>query len=344
MIKHYAGLVHGYQGYEFDTAEQHRRSMNIQLGLAEFGQYTSGKAAPMYDVMRQVSAIQATGGKWSYMADVLSNLPPALQKSISEGGTIPLEYQGYLKPEQIAKHLGVMENAPFAELMGQFVPKFTGVGLNYEQAQRDYRLAKSRGGGVKEAIERHMMEFSQTHPGIDKKGMADEELRQLRTFGGLYGMAHGTSWDRGEGMVEGFLGKEFFKGRGVGVGGPKEGEAAALVDQAAIEDAKARAGAPAGVAVQQGKGGQGADILNADEHAYDYIRTGGAGLPGAFGNLRNAIDIVVRALPPEGPINYGAQKTTGPKGSSGKGTPTTSDPVGSGGKVYNRITHSWQNG
>ena len=90
MIKHYAGLVHGYQGYEFDTAEQHRRSMNIQLGLAEFGQYTSGKAAPMYDVMRQVSAIQATGGKWSYMTDVLSNLPPALQKSITEDGTIPL--------------------------------------------------------------------------------------------------------------------------------------------------------------------------------------------------------------------------------------------------------------
>jgi hypothetical protein len=327
MIKHYVGLATGYQGYEFNEAEQQRRSMNIQLGLTEFERYTSGKAAPMYDVMRQVSAIQATGGKWSYLTDVLSNLNPALQKSITEGGAMPLEYQGYLTPGMVKKHQGVMQNAPFAELMGFAVPKFTGTGLNYEQAQRDLRLAQSKGGGVKEAIEQHMIEFGKAHPGLERKEIADEQYRYLRTAGGLYAMAHGAPWDKGEGMLEGFLGSEFWKGKGAHVTGPKAGEAAALADQGETEAARGRAGAPAGVAIQQGKGGQGADILSADEHAYDYIRTGGAGLPGAFGNLKNAIDIVVRALPNAGPINYSAGKTTGPKGSPGRGKTSSVTPA-----------------
>lgn len=340
MIRNIVGLAAGANGSTFDVAEQKRQAMILQLGLNTFGKYTSGTAAPVYDVMATVAGIQATGGQWSYATDVLKKLPPALLKSIDEGGEIPVQYAGFLTRDMVHSFLQRTRPAILAEVMDKFVPgNLTGKGYDYQGALREVRAA---GGDIQGVIKSHMEAFGETLGGVKKKDRgklyANELVKITQTYGGLYGMAYNKPWAEGEGTVKQMVLSELVNAKGIHGIAPTDAEKAALIDQYNEKMEEAKVGAGAGAAIMSKEGGDATDTLQGNEAAVRGIKDSGAGLPGSFGNFKNALDAVkaaadrletslLSAAPRSNPIPH---STTGPsrRASGGKkGNPAAVVPA-----------------
>lgn len=284
-MQNIAALVGGGPGTPFDVAEQQRRMMMVQSGLANNASFMQGSKAPLYQATSLMGAISASGG-YGAGAEALRKLDPGVLQSIASGGEVPEYLKGLLgnSPEEAKMRardaLAYNRKAPFFEIMDD---QFAGTGEK-ETLLKELRSAEAGGGDVKSLIERRTA-------GLKGRAKEIETERLAQQFGGiLFAGGLAASGEEGAGTVLSMFGSDArrLKGGGVGAAGAAGAEAASLNREADLTqrhgelmvkmEGLIKALAPATALEKNAEAG------------IKSLGSMGAGLPGSVGTLIAALE------------------------------------------------------
>jgi hypothetical protein len=224
-----AGLIGGGDAVPLDVGAQQRNLGMLRQGNAAFGNFTSGKMAPLYQATSLQGAVAAAGGYGS-SAEALTKMSPELLTAISRGGDVPAWAQSLgVGKDQASKFLQFQRKAPLFEVVDSLVGGSAGKTLGR------VRAAEANGGDFMSVIAEDV-----GGRGIGESKSAYQKRRfnaanKVATDLGAAMFASGTasSPDEGAGVFLGQLAQDpgfapTLRGRGVGAAGPKGAEAAAL--------------------------------------------------------------------------------------------------------------------
>lgn len=286
-----AGLIGGGSETPYDVGGQQRLAGLVQLGNAGFAQFTSGSKAPLYQATSLMGAVAAAGG-YGGKAEALTQMDPALLTAIARGGDVPpwAASLGIGKDDAL-KFLQYQRRAPLFEVTDALVPDQAGATLGA------VRAAEGAGGDFMTVIQdkvgkRGAGESARAY----QRRRADAALGVATDLGAaMYASRVAGSPEEGAGIFLGQMAQDkdfapYLKGRGVGAAAPKGAEKAALGREAdlTLEHGKV-------VPLLEG-------ILKALAPATDLEKgagiavgaiaagSGGAGLPGAIGNVITALE------------------------------------------------------
>lgn len=220
-----AGLIGGGVGSPLDVAEQQRRMAMLQGGTAEFGGFTSGSKAPLYQMTSLLASAGAAGGYGS-ASESLNRMSPEVLTAIARGGAVPewARSQG-VTAEMATRFLDKSRRAPLYEVVDEMV------GGDAGDLLKRVRGAERGGGSFMDVI------ASETEglKGARKARKAQQLAEQLG--GVLYSQGLAATPEAGAGVFMTQMQQDpsmapFLKGKGVGAAGPKGLEKEALADQA----------------------------------------------------------------------------------------------------------------
>jgi hypothetical protein len=185
-----AGLVGGGAGAPLDVAEQQRRAGMLSAGMATFGGFTSGAAAPLYQMTSLLGATQAAGG-YGASSEALSRMSPEVLTAISRGGAVPEWARGLgVDKGSASKFLDYQRKAPLFEVVDEMI------GGDAGDLLKKVRGAEADGGSFMDVVKGETKGLK----GASRARRATQIAEQLG--GVLYSQGLASSPEAGAGVFE----------------------------------------------------------------------------------------------------------------------------------------------
>lgn len=219
-----AGLVGGGAGAPLDVAEQQRRAAMLSSGMATFGGFTSGAAAPLYQMTSLLGATQAAGG-YGASSEALSRMSPEVLTAISRGGAVPEWARGLgVDKGAASKFLDYQRRAPLFEVVDEMI------GGDAGDLLKKVRGAEADGGSFMDVVKGETKGLK----GASRARRATQIAEQLG--GVLYSQGLSATPEAGAGVFLGQMAQDeglapALRGRGAHGAGPQGSEKEALAVQ-----------------------------------------------------------------------------------------------------------------